>query len=80
MIVKKSVVLNATLLCPLALGRCALLRANGTIYRTSPVVVIHEQSSDSVHFETLNSHYYLSTTPFPLAAISPIPTVLAACA
>lgn len=66
--------------CPLVLGHCAFLRANGSDYRTSPVVAIHEQSGDLVHFETLNSNYFLSMAPFPLAAASPLPTVLAACA
>ena len=67
-------------LCPLVLGHCAFLRANGSDYRTSPVVAIHQQSGDLVHFETLNSNYFLSMAPFPLAAASPLPPVLAACA
>ena len=49
---KKSIVMHGMLLCPLVLGHCAFLRANGSDYRTSPVV----------------------------AAASPLPTVLAACA
>ena len=77
---KKSIVMHGMLLCPLVLGHCAFLRANGSDYRTSPVVAIHEQSGDLVHFETLNSNYFLSMAPFPLAAASPLPTVLAACA
>ena len=87
---KKSIVMHGMLLCPLVLGHCAFLRANGSDYRTSPVVgsdyrtspvvAIHEQSGDLVHFETLNSNYFLSMDPFPLAAASPLPTVLAACA
>ena len=77
---KKSIVMHGTLLAPLVLGHCAYLRANGSDYRTSPVVAIHEQSGNLVHFETLNSNYYLTTSPFPLAAISPLPVSLAACA
>ena len=77
---KKSIVMHGMLLAPLVLGHCAYLRANGSDYRTSPVVAIHEQSGDLVHFETLNSNYILSMDPFPLAAASPLPTVLAACA
>ena len=77
---KKSIVMHGMLLCPLVLGHCAFLRANGSDYRTSPVVAIHQQSGDLVHFETLNSNYFLSMAPFPLAAASPLPTVLAACA
>ena len=69
---KKSIVMHGTLLCPLVLGHCAFLRANGTTYRTSTVVAIH--------FETLNSDYYLSMDPFPMAAVFPAYTALAACA
>ena len=49
-------------------SRTVLLRANGSDYRTSPVVAIHKQSGNLVHFETLNSNYFLSMDPFPLAA------------
>lgn len=77
---KKSIVIHGTLLCPLVLGHCAFLRANGTAYRTSTVVAIHEQSAVLVHFETLNSDYYLSLDPFPEAADIPPYTALAACA
>lgn len=77
---KKPIVMYGTLLCPLVLGHNAFLRANGAIYRTSTVVAIHEQSADMTHFETLNSDYYLSMEPSPLAASSPSYTALAACA
>ena len=40
---KKSIVMHGTLLCPLVLGHCAFLRANGTTYRTSTVVASPEQ-------------------------------------
>ena len=70
---KKSIVMHGTLLCPLVLGHC-------TTYRTSTVVAIHEQSADMIHFETLNSDYYLSMDPFPMAAVFPAYTALAACA
>lgn len=39
-----------------------------------------EESEDCVRFETQNSHYHLSMSPFPLAAVSPLPVRLAACA
>ena len=41
---KKSIVMHGTLLCPLVLGHCAFLRANGTTYRTSTVVAILRRS------------------------------------
>ena len=77
---KKSIVMHGTLLAPLVLGYSAYLRANGSDYRTSPVVAIHQQSGDLAHFETLNSNYFLSMVPFPLAAASPLPPCLSACA
>ncbi|EKC72299.1 hypothetical protein LEA_06811, partial [human gut metagenome] len=46
----------------------------------SRVVAILEESEDCVRFETQNSHYHLSMSPFPLAAVSPLPVRLAACA
>ena len=54
--------------------------AGGNIYHTSRVVAILEESEDCVRFETQNSHYHLSMSPFPLAAVSPLPVRLAACA
>ena len=58
----------------------ALLHTGGIIYHTSRVVAILEESEDCVRFETQNSHYHLSMSPFPLAAVSPLPVRLAACA
>ena len=77
---KKQIVLNGSLLRPLSVGRGAILHAGGNIYHTSRVVAILEESEDCVRFETQNSHYYLSMSPFPLAAVSPLPVRLAACA
>ena len=77
---KKQIVLNGSLLRPLSVGRGALLHAGGNIYHTSRVVAILEESEDCVRFETQNSHYHLSRSPFPLAAVSPLPVRLAACA
>ena len=77
---KKQIVLNGSLLRPLSVGRGAILHAGGNIYHTSRVVAILEESEDCVRFETQNSHYHLSMSPFPLAAVSPLPVRLAACA
>ena len=63
-----------------SVGRGAILHAGGNIYHTSRVVAILEESEDCVRFETQNSHYHLSMSPFPLAAVSPLPVRLAACA
>ena len=72
---KKQIVLNGSLLRPLSVGRGAILHAGGNIYHTSRVVAILEESEDCVRFETQNSHYYLSMSPFPLAAVSPLPAI-----
>lgn len=77
---KKQIVLNGSLLRPLSVGRGALLHAGGNIYHTSRVMTILEESEDCVRFESQNSHYHLSMSPFPLAAVSPLPVRLAACA
>ena len=77
---KKQIVVNGTLLRPLCVGQSALFYAGGKLYHTSQVTSIHEQSDDLVNFETINSNYYLTTSPFPLAAISPLPVSLAVCA
>ena len=76
---KKSIVMRGALLRPLALGQSALLHAGGKVYHTSRVVAV--QSDDLVRFETLNSIYCLSMSPFPLAVCNPLPMMsLAACA
>lgn len=77
---KKKVMLCGMLLCPITIGKPAVFAAEGTLYRTSDVVALHEQTDEIIHFETRNTHYHLSMSPFPLAAISPLPVRLAACA
>lgn len=65
---KKEIHLDGSLLRPLTIGQGALVQA------------IHEQTEESIYFETLNSEYHLSMRPFPLAVISPLHVRLAACA
>lgn len=77
---KKEIYLNGSLLRPLVIGQGAMIQADGKIYHTSRVQTIHEQTDECIRFETLNSKYHLSMYPFPLAAISPLPVRLAACA
>ncbi len=77
---KKKVMLRGMLLCPVTVGKPAVFAAEGNFYRTSSVVALHEQTEDNIHFETKNTHYYLSMSPFPLAAMSPLPVRLATCA
>ena len=77
---KKKVMLCGMLLFPITVGKPAVFAAEGSVYRTSNVVALHEQTEDNIHFETRNTHYHLSMSPFPLAAMSPLPVRLAACA
>ncbi|RFZ77604.1 hypothetical protein DS742_17465 [Lacrimispora amygdalina] len=77
---KKEIYMNGSLLRPIAIGQSALIQTDGKVYHTSRVQAIHEQTEESILFETLNSLYHLSMLPFPLAAISPLPVRLAACA
>lgn len=72
--------MNGNLLRPVTIGKSALFSSAGVTYHTSIVVALHEQTKDFIHFETKNTHYHLSMQPFPLAAISPLPVRLAACA
>ena len=41
---KKSIVMHGTLLCPLVLGHCAFLRANGTPYQRYEYFVSWEEA------------------------------------
>lgn len=68
------------LMRPITIGQSAFFSADGKVYHTTRVVALHEQRRDYIHFETRNTHYHLSIQPFPLAAISPLPVRLAACA
>ena len=66
---KRTTTLNGILMCPLEVGRCALILHNGRITRTSRVVEIHEAGHDEVRFETMNTIYrLLLPDPTPQAA------------
>ena len=77
---KKKIMLCGTLLFPITIGEPAVFAAEGNLYRTSTVVALHEQTEDTIHFETINTHYHLSMSPFPSADACPLPVKLAACA
>ena len=77
---KKEYWLRGHLLCPVTVGMPAFFTTGEKTYQTSLVVAVHNESEDDIHFETRNTHYHLSISPFPLAAISPLPVRLAACA
>lgn len=66
---KRTTTLNGILMCPLEIGRCALILHNGRFTRTSRVVEIHEEEHDEVRFETMNTIYRLLLPgPAPQAA------------
>lgn len=77
---KKQFYMNGKLLRPLSIGKGALFHSEGRIYHTTPITAVHEQSEEMIQFETKNAEYYLSLSPFPQAAVSPLPVSLAACA
>lgn len=77
---KKQTVLCGSLISPIAIGKSAQFFANGSIYCTSHVAVIHEVTTESVHFETMNTHYHLILSPYPMAAINPMEQAQAVCA
>ena len=77
---KKEVTLCGRLIRPVEIGKTAVYASGGHVHRTSRVVAIHEQTEYMVHFETKSAHYYLSMSPSPLAAVNPVPAILAACA
>jgi len=68
---------------PVVTGTDAIYASDGKICRTSRVMAVHKRTDDSIHFETADAHYHLSTTPFPTnvaGAIRLLPTKLAVCA
>lgn len=75
---KKTENLDGRPICPIRIGRSAVISKNGKLYHTSPVIALHECTKDHIHFETLNTHYHMSIHPFPLAAAAAIPLQLAA--
>lgn len=70
--------LTGILLCPLAVGSKAIIVHQGKITRTAPIVAIHRRTAGEVHFETLDTRYYLLTGPNFEPAVSALPAALAA--
>lgn len=76
---KKSATLYGSLLCPLAVGHCALIRYQGQMMRTSQVVAIHNCTADAICFETRNTNYTLLLGPAQqTVAVNPFLTSMAA--
>lgn len=76
---KKSATLYGSLLCPLAVGHCALIRYQGQMMRTSQVVAIHNCTADAICFETRNTNYTLLLGPAQqTVAVNPLLTSMVA--
>lgn len=76
---KKSATLYGSLLCPLAVGHCALIRYQGQMMRTSQVIAIHNCTADAICFETRNINYTLLLGPAQqTVAVNPLLTSMAA--
>ncbi len=65
-------------ICPIRIGRPAVISKDGRLFHTSPVIALHECTKEHIHFETHHTHYHLSMNPFGVAAMSPLPLSLAA--
>ena len=76
---KKSTTLYGSLMSPLAVGHCALIRYQGQLMRTSQVVAIHSWTADMVCFEPLNpTHTLLRAPAHQTAPVNPLLTSMAA--
>lgn len=64
---KRTENLNSRPVRPICVGKSAVLTKNGTLYRTFPVIALHQYTSDYIHFETQDAHYHLSFSPYPFA-------------
>ncbi len=75
---KRTETLYAGPICPIRVGKPAVLTRGGRLFHTSRVVALHELTPEYIHFETKNTHYHISMNPFGFAATSPLPVSLAA--
>ncbi len=75
---KKTERLSGSPICPVKVGRIAVIAKNGRLYHTSKVVAVHECTEDHIHFETLHTHYHMSISPFHQGAMRPLTLSLAA--
>lgn len=65
---KRTENLNSRPVRPICIGKSAVLTKNGILYRTFPVIALHQCKSDYIHFETQDAHYHLFFSPYPHAA------------
>lgn len=65
---KKQIRIRGVLMRPLAVGHAAIFAAGGKVHHTSHVTALHGKLMDGIHFETMDTHYHLSTEPSPEAS------------
>lgn len=69
---KALAILYGSLVCPLRVGRRALILCQGQLIRTSRVVAIRCDTSEEARFETLDTRYTLILKPAPKPAAIPV--------
>ena len=77
---KKEDWIRGRLVCPLTVGRPAVILVGNNICRTLPVLALHKETATEIHFETPHAHCHLSFTPLPADAAKEAPAKLTACA
>ena len=56
---KLELYITGKLMSALMVGRPAIFSTGGEMYHTAPVVKIHENETQEIHFETSTTHYYI---------------------
>ena len=77
-LIKKECCMHGTAVLPINVGERAILFSGGKAIRTSRVVAVQEQTPERLCFETMNTHYIVNMSPFPLAAENLLPVGAAA--
>lgn len=75
---KRKRTLQGIALLPLSVGNRAVLLSGGKVIWTSRVVAIQTQTEEQLRFETLNTHYCVTMSPFPYADAAVLPVSAAA--
>lgn len=75
---KRKRTLQGIALLPLSVGSRAVLLSGGKVIWTSRVVAIQTQTEEQLRFETLNSIYCVTMSPFPYADAAVLPVSAAA--
>lgn len=63
--VKKTAILDGSLVRPLRIGRKAIIVHNGKLLHTATVTGIKEYNAENICFETLDTYYRISLSGYP---------------